>query len=96
MSPKPVQHQLRAQAGEGSGNAAGGHQKGEVKEHAFSGNCHCHQHLAGVVEDGAQDAGQPDGAAADYVAEKQHTDQAEQASGQTVEEGHHASAKEGA
>ena len=52
--------------------------------------------LAGVVEDGAQDAGQPDGAVADHVAEKQHAKQAKQASGQAVEEGHHAASKEGA
>ena len=37
LSPKPVQHQLRAQAGEGSGDAAGGHEEGEVEDHAFSG-----------------------------------------------------------
>lgn len=96
MSPKPVQHQLGAQARKGSCHTAGRHQKGQVKQHAFSGNCHCHQHLAGVVEDGAQDAGQPNGAAADHVTEKQHAKQAEQASGQAVEEGHHAASKEGA
>ena len=54
MSPKPVQHQLRAQAGEGSCHTAGCHQKGQVKQHSLSGDCHCHQHLAGVVEDGVE------------------------------------------
>ena len=91
---QPVQYQLRAQAGEGSGDAAGGHEKWQVEEHAFSGDEDCYQHLADVVEDGAQDTGQPDGAAADQVAEKQHAKQAEQASGQAVEEGHHTAAKQ--